>query len=202
MVTTETNGTPVIMSGGDGCGFGGNGSWVWAFLIFALLGFGGGGMWGNRGMMPNVATSGDIQRGFDTNEITRKLDGINYGLCDGFYAQNTNMLNGFSNVNQNINNEGRAIQTQIAQCCCDTQRAIDGVNYNNAMNTANINANTTAQTQKILDAICQNKIESLQSKVSHLELQNALCGVVRYPNAWTYNAGTSPFCNGGCGCNC
>lgn len=202
MVTTETNGTPVIMSGGDGCGFGGNGSWVWAFLIFALLGFGGGGMWGNRGMMPNVATSGDIQRGFDTNEITRKLDGINYGICDGFYAQNTNMLNGFSNVNQNINNEGRAIQTQIAQCCCDTQRAIDGVNYNNAMNTANINANTTAQTQKILDAICQNKIESLQSKVSQLELQNALCGVVRYPNAWTYNAGTSPFCNGGCGCNC
>ena len=202
MVTTETNGTPVIMSGGDGCGFGGNGSWVWAFLIFALLGFGGGGMWGNRGMMSNVATSGDIQRGFDTNEITRKLDGINYGLCDGFYAQNTNMLNGFSNVNQNINNEGRAIQTQIAQCCCDTQRAIDGVNYNNAMNTASINANTTAQTQKILDAICQNKIESLQSKVSQLELQNALCGVVRYPNGWTYNAGTSPFCNGGCGCNC
>lgn len=202
MVTTETNGTPVIMSGGDGCGFGGNGSWVWAFLIFALLGFGGGGMWGNRGMMPNVATSGDIQRGFDTNEITRKLDGINYGLCDGFYAQNTNMLNGFSNVNQNINNEGRAIQTQLAQCCCDTQRAIDSVNYNNAMNTASINANTTAQTQKILDAICQNKIESLQSKVSQLELQNALCGVVRYPNAWTYNAGTSPFCNSGCGCNC
>lgn len=202
MVTTETNGTPVIMSGGDGCGFGGNGSWVWAFLIFALLGFGGGGMWGNRGMMPNVATSGDIQRGFDTNEITRKLDGINYGLCDGFYAQNTNMLNGFSNVNQNINNEGRAIQTQIAQCCCDTQRAIDGVNYNNAMNTASINANTTAQTQKILDAICQNKIESLQSKVSQLELQNALCGVVRYPNGWTYNAGTSPFCNSGCSCNC
>lgn len=202
MVTTETNGTPVIMSGGDGCGFGGNSSWVWAFLIFALLGFGGGGMWGNRGMMPNVATSGDIQRGFDTNEITRKLDGINYGLCDGFYAQNTNMLNGFSNVNQNINNEGRAIQTQLAQCCCDTQRAIDGVNYNNAMNTASINANTTAQTQKILDAICQNKIESLQSKVSQLELQNALCGVVRYPNAWTYNAGTSPFCNSGCSCNC
>lgn len=202
MVTTETNGTPVIMSGGDGCGFGGSGSWVWAFLIFALLGFGGGGMWGNCGMMPNVATSGDIQRGFDTNEITRKLDGINYGLCDGFYSQNTNMLNGFSNVNQNINNEGRAIQTQIAQCCCDTQRAIDGVNYNNAMNTASINANTTAQTQKILDAICQNKIESLQSKVSQLELQNALCGVVRYPNGWTYNAGTNPFCNGGCGCNC
>lgn len=201
MITTETNGNPVIMSGGDGCGFGGSGSWVWAFLIFALLGFGGGGMWGNRGG-EQYATSADVQRGFDTNEITRKLDGINYGMCDGFYAQNTNLLNGFSGVNQNISNEGRAIQTQLAECCCTTQRAIDGVNYNNAMNTASINANTTAQTQKILDAICANKIETLQNQVNQLQLQNAMNGVVRYPNGWTYNAGTSPFCNGGCSCNC
>jgi hypothetical protein len=67
------------------------------------------------------------------------------------------------------------------------------------MNTAAINANTTAQTQKILDAICQNKIEAMQSKINALELQNAVAGVVRYPNGMTYNAGMSPFC-GGCGC--
>jgi hypothetical protein len=174
-----------------GCG----GSWIWAFLIFALLG--GNGLGINRGG-EQLATSADVQRGFDTNEITRKLDGISNGLCDGFYAQNTNMLNGFSNIKENIWNEGRAIQTQLAECCCTTQRAIDGVNYNNAMNTASINANTTAQTQKILDAISQNKIEALQGKINQLELQNALCGVVRYPNAWTYNAGTSPFCNTQC----
>lgn len=195
-----TEGTTPVMVSDSGIG---NGSFIWAFLIFALLGFGGGGMWGNRGMNPNVATSGDIQRGFDTNEITRKLDGVNYGICDGFYAQNTNLLNGIASVNQNINNEGRAIQTQLAQCCCDTQRAIDGVNYNNTMNTASINANTTVQTQKILDAINQNKIESLQGRINQLELQSALCGVVRYPNGMTYNAGSSPFCNCGNGCcNC
>ena len=191
-----TEGTPVMMN--DGCGFSG-GSWVWAFLIFALLGFGGG--WGNRGGNEHLATSSDVQRGFDTNEITRKLDGINYGLCDGFYAQNTNLLNGFASVNQNINTEGRAIQTQLADCCCTTQRAIDSVNYNNAISTASINANTTAQTQKILDAICANKIESLQNQVNQLQLQSALSNVVRYPNGMTYNAGTSPFCNcSGCGC--
>lgn len=195
-----TEGTTPVMVSDSGIG---NGSFIWAFLIFALLGFGGGGMWGNRGMNPNVATSSDIQRGFDTNEITRKLDGINYGICDGFYAQNTNLLNGIASVNQNINNEGTAIQTQLAQCCCDTQRAIDSVNYNNAMNTASINANTTAQTQKILDTINQNKIESLQGRINQLELQSALCGVVRYPNGMTYNAGSSPFCNCGNGCcNC
>ncbi len=187
-----TEGTPVMMN--DGCGFGG-GSWVWAFLIFALLGFGGG--LGNRGG-EQLATSADVQRGFDTNEITRKLDGINYGMCDGFYAQNTNLLNGFNDVNKVIANEGRAIQTQLAECCCTTQRGIDSVNYNNAMNTASINANTTAQTQKILDAICANKIESLQNQVNQLQLQNAMSGVVRYPNGMTYNAGTSPFCTNGC----
>lgn len=187
-----TDGTPVMMN--DGCGFGG-GSWVWAFLIFALLGFGGG--LGNRGG-EQLATSADVQRGFDTNEITRKLDGINYGMCDGFYAQNTNLLNGFNDVNKVIANEGRAIQTQLAECCCTTQRGIDSVNYNNAMNTASINANTTAQTQKILDAICANKIESLQNQVNQLQLQNAMSGVVRYPNGMTYNAGTSPFCANGC----
>lgn len=188
-----TDGTPVMMN--DGCGFGG-GSWVWAFLIFALLGFGGG--LGNRGGNEQLATSADVQRGFDTNEITRKLDGINYGMCDGFYAQNTNLLNGFNDVNKVIANEGRVIQTQLAECCCTTQRGIDSVNYNNAMNTASINANTTAQTQKILDAICANKIESLQNQVNQLQLQNAMSGVVRYPNGMTYNAGTSPFCANSC----
>ena len=76
---------------------------------------------------------------------------------------------------------------------------IDGVNYNAAMNTASINANTTAVGQKILDAIMGNKMEDMQNRINQLELQNALQGVVRYPNGYTYTAGTNPFC--GCGCN-
>jgi len=67
--------------------------------------------------------------------------------------------------------------------------------YDAALNTAAINANTTAQTQKILDAISQNKIENLQQQISALQLQNAVSGMVKYPQASTYNAGTSPFCN-------
>lgn len=67
-----------------------------------------------------------------------------------------------------------------------------------ALNTASINATTTAQTQKILDAISANKIEALQGKVSELQLAQAMQGVVRYPSSWAYNAGPSPFCPG-CG---
>ena len=98
--------------------------------------------------------------------------------------------------NEKINN---SINDKIQQCCCETQRAIDGVNYNNAINTASINANTTASTQKILDALAENKIEALQSKIQSLELAQAMNNVVRYPNATTYTAGNSPFCNCGCG---
>lgn len=52
--------------------------------------------------------------------------------------------------------------------------------------------------QKVLDAIAQNKIEALQAQVNQLQLQAAMCGVVRYPNATTYCSGSNPF--GGCGC--
>lgn len=65
------------------------------------------------------------------------------------------------------------------------------------MNTASINANTTEVGQKILDAITGNQMAAMQNRINQLELQNQLAGVVRYPNGWTYNAGTSPFC-GGC----
>ena len=71
--------------------------------------------------------------------------------------------------------------------------------YDGAMNTASINAVTTMQTQKILDALAQNKIEALQGRVNQLEMQNAMCNVVRYPNSTTYSAGGSPFCNCGGG---
>lgn len=57
-------------------------------------------------------------------------------------------------------------------------------------------------TQKILDAICGNRMADMQNQINQLQLQAALCGVVRYPNAITYNAGTSPFFGGCCNpCN-
>ena len=67
--------------------------------------------------------------------------------------------------------------------------------YDGAMNTASINAVTTAQTQKILDVLAQNKIEALQGRINQLELSQATCGMVRYPMSTTYTAGGSPFCN-------
>lgn len=80
------------------------------------------------------------------------------------------------------------------ECCCATLRAIDGVNYTNALNTASINENTTAQIQKVLDAITGNRMADMQNQINQLQLQQAVAGVIRYPSASTYYAGTNPFC--------
>ena len=99
----------------------------------------------------------------------------------------------------NIINNLTAMQANMQNCCCETQRAIDGVNYNLASQSAAIQANDTANTQKILDAITQNRMADMQNQINALQLQNAVCGVVRYPMATTYTSGSNPFC--GCGCS-
>lgn len=80
-------------------------------------------------------------------------------------------------LNNAITSEGRGIQTQLSQ----------------------MQLTECSNTQKILDALAQNKIDALTAKVNELQMQNAMCGVVRYPMSYTYATQTNPFC--GCGCN-
>lgn len=182
--------------GGDG---------IWAIIVFAMIfgwgGFGNGwGNGGNGGATPfatGALTQADLQRGFDTQAIVGKLDGITNGICDGFYAANNNMLTGFNGINTNIMQTGygiqqainadtianmqntNALQSQIANCCCETREAIQGVNYNMAQNTCalqnTMNTNTrdiidsqNAGTRAILDYLCQEKISSLQAENNDL----------------------------------
>ena len=199
----------------DGMGF----MWIFALLILANGGFGG---WGNNNAAAalgyeNLATSNELQRGFDAqNSMANEREIL--------AAVNGNSLQGMQNANQNtqylmgaFNDKYNELQRDIAgvamsqqqtianqsECCCNTLRAIDGVNYNNAMNTAAINANTVEQTQRILDAITGNRMAEMQSQINNLQLQNAVAGVVRYPMSSSYNAGYNPFCNcGQTGCGC
>lgn len=109
------------------------------FFLFAMMGGGFGGFGGGWGGFGGAAANGaltraELQQGFDTQEITRKLDGIANGLSDGFYAQNTTMLNGFAGVTAAVNEARFANQN----CCCETNRNIDSVKYENAQNTCAI----------------------------------------------------------------
>ena len=170
-----------VTDGMDGFG----GYWIWIILLFFLFGGNGFGMGRNN----------EIQQGFDTAEVTRKLDGITNGLCDGFYAQNTTMLNGFNTLGMQVAENRFAAQ----QCCCETNRNIDAVRYEGAKNTCDITTAIHAEGEATRALIQQNEMQALRDKVHYLEQNAALCGVVRYPNAITYTAGTSPFCGCGCG---
>lgn len=213
----ESNNTPFTMPVMPAnSGYGNNGAWgddgAWWIIIFVLFfafgGWGGNG-WGGNGSNSSYYTDSALQRGFDTQSIIGKLDGINNGLCDGFYAVNNGMLTGFNGVNTNILQTGygiqqainadtvagmqnaNALQAQLAQCCCDTSEAIQGVNYNMATNTCalqnTMNNNTrdiiysqNAGTRAILDYLCQDKIATLQAENNDLrraasqDRQNAL----------------------------
>ena len=192
---------------------------LWLFAILALMWGGGFGGFGNNGFAnaigyENLATSNEVQRGFDNQNAMANqreiLSAVTSGTAQSVAAtnqafhDNLNVIQDkYSELARDIYGVASQVQANAAQqteCCCNTLRAIDGVNYNNAINTAAINANTTAQTQKVLDAITQNRFDAMQNRINQLELQSQLAGVVKYPSALTYSAGQSPFCNCGCGC--
>lgn len=184
----------------------GGGTWIWVIVLFLF-------MWGNgwnrnTGNGTEPVTEAGLCNAMNFNNlenavgrmsdqqaaIARQTDN---GICNLGYEN----LRNFAQTQQTIQNGDYALAQQMSDCCCKTNRNIDDLKYNASMNTAAINENTTAQVQKVLDAICQGKIEALQAQVSQLQMRNALCGVVRYPSATTYNAGFNPYFNGAaCGC--
>ena len=183
--------------GGDGFGFGG-GSGIWLFAILALM-WGGNGFFGGRnGINDRCATVEDLA---NQSNFTRLEDQVR---SNGSAIQSTasNLYNGICNLGYEMAQQFGATNTQLAECCCNINRNIDAVRYENALNTAAINANTTAGVQRVLDKLCEDKASAQAARISQLELQQALCGVVRYPTNTSYAIGT-PFNVGygyGCGC--
>lgn len=164
---------PVVPAGGGGLFGGGNGGGdFWGVIVLLLLfgafngnGFGFGGFGGGNGGYS------EIQRGFDNQAVITKLDGITYGLTDSTYALNNAIAGGF-----------RDVSAQLAECCCGTQRAIDGVNFNmakgfcdlgNVINngTRDILENNNANTRAILDFLTNDKIATLTAENQSLKFQ-------------------------------
>ena len=194
-------------SNNDGGMWGGD--WLAYILLFALIGgggfgfggFGGGGilpwlLFGNGGFGGNnCATQADLAAGFNNSAVLSNLNdlalgqaGIQQTLCQGFNGVNTTVLQGFNGVDNAICNLGYNVQGgfntighQIADCCCQTQRAIDSVKYENATNTCAIQntiQNTTrdvienqnANSRAILDALNANYIRTLEQENNSLRL--------------------------------
>ena len=175
-------------------GFGGDwGAWIILFLIFGMFGWGGfggfgGGFGANGAGLQGALTRADINEGFALNNIQSGITAIQQGICDSTYALTNAVNSGFNSTQmgmmQGFNGVERGfcnLSSQISDCCCQTQRAIDGVNYNmtknacDLQNTMNVNTrdiidSQNAGTRAILDYLCQEKISDLQAENQTLKL--------------------------------
>lgn len=192
-------------TGDNGWG-GGNGAW-WMIILFAMIFDGNGFGWGNRGCGGNTVTEADLCNANSFSELKGQVGRMNdqqaaiarqtdNGICQLGYQD----LDNFRQLQQTVQGGFNQAQYQMQQCCCDIERGIDSVNYNGAINTAAIQKTVTEQTQKVLDTLCGNRMADMQNQINQLQLQQALCGVVRYPQTFTYNAGPGPFCGCNTGC--
>ena len=242
MFNSNCASVPLVASvdGGNCNGMFGNDSWIGLIIILALLSgnFGGfGGFGGGNGGVAN-----EVQRGFDNQSVLNKLNGLENGLCDGFYSQNTTMLQGFNGLQQTAMNGFHGVDNaictlgyqnqqgfsnlaaQMASCCCETQRAIDGVNYNLATqscdtrntiqnSTRDIIENANCNTRSILDFLVNDKIATLQAENQNLKLQasqaaqnaylvNELkpCPIPAYITCNPFTGQYGGYAYNGCGC--
>ena len=146
----------------DSDGWGnGNGWWV-LIILFALFGGWGNGWGGNRGGGASCATTTDLQNGFDTQSILNKLNGINSGICDGFYAMNTGMLTGFNaqqiammqgnfGLQQAVNDGWNALTIQLANCCCENRQGQADIKYQLASDTCAVTTAISKASRDITD---------------------------------------------------
>ena len=195
-----------VMEVGNNNGFGngfGNGDGAWWIIILLLFGWGrngfGNGFGGNSGIGENYVLATDFAT------IERKLDGINNGICDSTFALNNTINNGFFGVQnalcQGFNGLNVAylqgtnalssqlagcrcdIRQQISDCCCKVERGIDGINYNNALqtnvlqqtlcnNTRDIIENQNANYRAIHEELVANKLEMKNDRIA--EQQNEI----------------------------
>lgn len=217
--------------------------WIWIIVIFALFGWGGNG-WGhgNNGNggpqmgydLGRVATTNDVANGFASSAMLNGLNDVKLGqagiqqtLCQGFNGTNTAILTSANQTNMGIANLGYEMQN----CCCQTQRAIDSVNYNMATNTCAIQQAICNNTRDVIDSqrestnailgfLTNEKIASLQAQNAQLTAQlsqnaqtNTIISTLR-PVATPAYITCSPYqsafggnncgCtpNYGCGCGC
>lgn len=161
----------------------GGGSFMWIFALLILLFVGGGGLFGNNGQ---PVTEAGLCNAMNFNGLENAVG----RLSDSLQADYMGLQNGLCNLGyESLKNFN------------ETQKGIAEVNANLITQSKEIQIANSANTQKILDAITGNRIADMQNQINQLQLQNAMANVVKYPTAWTYNAGVSPFCNCNCGAN-
>ena len=253
LATTNGNGFaypyPVMYGNNGGFGGYGDGSWIWFILLIALFG----GNWGNNGngffggrsfddgyawlsngqkeIMQNTnAGFNALQLSNDIQDVKTGITGLSSQLCNSTYTLNDSIKDGFYGLN-----------TSFLNCCCENRLGIQDLKATVISENCSdrevlrqigqdILVNQTANTQKVLDVLCQNTIQDLRDRLADKdrELQTAKFDAsqvaqtadIRANNAVVANQlvselrscpipaqpvyGNTPIftCNGNSGCGC
>ena len=170
--------------GGNGSMWGGDWSaWIILFLIWGAFGggwgngFGGGANGVNGPGFQSWATRADINEGFALNGLQNGQTSIKDAVTNGFHGVDTAVCQLGYNTQQGFN----TLASQLSDCCCTTQRAIDSVRYDMATQAAatqntiqnttrDILENNNSNTRAILDFLTQDKIATLTAENQSLKL--------------------------------
>lgn len=192
----------------DGSMFGGaGGTWVWVFFLFFLLAWGGGGFgFGNGAAAQGALTRADLCQDFNFNDLQNGVRGLSNGLCDGFYAMNTTMLTGMNNLQSQIAQGFSDNRYAQQTCCCETNRNIDSVKYENARNTCDIVNAIKADGDATRAMLTANTIQELRDKLQDSKFENSQLLQNMYlvnqlqPVARPAYITCSPYTSNTCGC--
>ena len=138
----------------------------------------------------------NTNNGFDTLHLSNQLDTVNSGiyslsnqLCNSTGDITSAINNGFYNSEISANNRAInqmqdtfALSRQFADCCCENRLATcqtqnivqnegNATRFADANNTRDIITNATANTQAILDKLCQLELDGKQDRINELERQ-------------------------------
>jgi len=208
----DSNGgiTPV-MNMGDNCGMGNGFMGIFGLLILLGIlngGFGGNGFGGGNGNAN--AIQADVNRGFDNQNLQAQtrdvLGAVTAGTAQSVAATNQvyhDIVGNLGDKYMELARDVAGVQGAVAQaianqneCCCGTKLLISestaGLSaqiaqnkYDNALALAGLEQRLTAKMD-------QDEITNLRGQIQQLQLNQAMCGVVRYPMGWTYGAGPFP----------
>ena len=186
---------------GNDCGMGfGGGSWVVWILLFALLGGNGFGWGGRNG---NPVTEADLCNANSFSELKNSVGRLNdQQAAIARQTDNAICQLGYQNAQHTYD-----LSRQIAECCCQTQLGIQSVKFDMANYASAIQMNDTANTQKVLDKLCQMELANKDAviaqqgqRIAALEADARMCGIPR-TSPYGYGIYAYPTCQTGYGCN-
>jgi hypothetical protein len=193
-------------NGGIGGGlFGGDLSIIVLFFLFMMMGGWGNGFGGgfDGGLYPWMNNSQNINDGFRDQMLGTQINSIQNGITSGFGDVQNALCSGFAGITNTMNQNTMAdmersfsVQSALQNCCCENRASIADLKYTVATEACAdraavgdalqaVIASNTANTQRILDKMCQQEIDTLKGQVLALQNQNNMLNLAASQTAQT-----------------